>query len=139
MLSFIQPLEQMAEFEEIEKTIEKKQGIVPVTGCLESQKAHLIHGLSQKAPMRLVIAGDERLAKETYEDLRFYDKNTLFYPAKDLLFFQADIQGNLLIRQRMCVVKALLEQENLTVVTSIDGCMDYLMPLAEFGNKVLNF
>ena len=76
MLSFIQPLEQMAEFEEIEKTIEKKQGIVPVTGCLESQKAHLIHGLSQKAPMRLVIAGDERLAKETYEDLRFYDKNT---------------------------------------------------------------
>ena len=31
---------------------------------------------------------------------------TMFYPAKDLLFFQADIQGNLLIRQRMCVVKA---------------------------------
>ena len=139
MLSFIKPLEQMAEFEEIEKTIEKKQGIVPVTGCLESQKAHLIHGLSQKAPMRLVIAGDERLAKETYEDLRFYDKNTLFYPAKDLLFFQADIQGNLLIRQRMCVVKALLEQENLTVVTSIDGCMDYLMPLEEIGEKVLHF
>ena len=139
MLSFTQPLKGMAEFEEIEKSLEKNQGIVQITGCLESQKAHLIHGLSGKAPLRLVIAGDERQAKETFEDLRFYNKDTLFYPAKDLLFFQADIQGNLLIRQRMCVVKALLEQEDLTVVTSIDGCMDYLMPLEEIGKKVLHF
>ena len=139
MLSFTQPLKGMAEFEEIEKSLEKNQGIVQITGCLESQKAHLIHGLSGKAPMRLVIAGDERQAKDLCEDLRFYDKNTMFYPAKDLLFFQADIQGNLLIRQRMCVVKALLEQEELTVVTSIDGCMDYLMPLEEIQKKVLHF
>ena len=139
MLSFTQPLKGMAEFEEIEKSLEKNQGIVQITGCLESQKAHLIHGLSGKTPMRLVIAGDERQAKEIFEDLRFYDKNTMFYPAKDLLFFQADIQGNLLIRQRMCVVKALLEQKELTVVTSIDGCMDYLMPLEEIGKKVLHF
>ena len=139
MLSFTQPLKGMAEFEEIEKSLEKNQGIVQITGCLESQKAHLIHGLSGKTPMRLVIAGDERQAKEIFEDLRFYDKNTMFYPAKDLLFFQADIQGNLLIRQRMCVVKALLEQKELTVVTSIDGCMDYLMPLEEIRKKVLHF
>ena len=43
MLSFIQPLSGMAEFEEIEKGLEKNQGIVQVTGCLESQKAQLIH------------------------------------------------------------------------------------------------
>ena len=50
-------------------------------------------GFPAKTPMRLVIAGDERQAKEIFEDLRFYDKNTMFYPAKDLLFFQADISG----------------------------------------------
>ena len=54
MLSFSQPLKGMAEFEEIEKSIEKNEGIVQITGCLESQKAHLIHGLSGKTPMRLV-------------------------------------------------------------------------------------
>ncbi len=53
MLSFTQPLKGMAEFEEIEKSLEKNQGIVQITGCLESQKAHLIHGLSGKAPLRL--------------------------------------------------------------------------------------
>ena len=50
MLSFTQPLKGMAEFEEIEKSLEKNQGIVQITGCLESQKAHLIHGLSGKTP-----------------------------------------------------------------------------------------
>ena len=39
MLSFTQPLKGMAEFEEIEKSLEKNQGIVQITGCLESQKA----------------------------------------------------------------------------------------------------
>ena len=34
MLSFTQPLKGMAEFEEIEKSLEKNQGIVQITGCL---------------------------------------------------------------------------------------------------------
>lgn len=139
MISFTQPLTAMAEFEEIQNCIEKKQGIVQISGCIESQKAHFIHGLSGMAPCRLILAEDEKQAKDIYEDYRFYDKTALFYPAKDLLFFQADIHGNLLIRQRMRVVKALMEQEELTVVTSIDGCMDYLMPLKKISNRILHF
>ena len=68
---------------------------------MESQKAHLMYGLSGLFPCHLVIAADEKSAKELYEDYRFYDKRVYYYPAKDLLFFQADIHGNLLIRQRM--------------------------------------
>lgn len=139
MISFIQPLASMAEFEEIQNGIQKKQGIVQISGCIESQKAHFIHGLSGMAPLRLILAEDEKQAKEIYEDYRFYDRSALFYPAKDLLFFQADIHGNLLIRQRMRVVKALMEQEELTVVTSIDGCMDYLLPLEKIKNRILHF
>ena len=139
MNAFTQPLAAMAEFEEIQNCIEKKQGIVQVSGCIESQKAHFIHGLSALAPCRLILAEDERQAKELYEDYRFYDKTVLFYPAKDLLFFQADIHGNLLIRQRMRVVKALLEQEDITVVTSIDGCMDFLLPLEKINDRLLHF
>ena len=90
-------------------------------------------------PYHLILADDERNAKEIYEDYRFYDKNVYFYPAKDLLFFQADIHGNLLIRQRMRVIRALLEQEEVTVVTSIDGCMDFLMPLEKIRSRLLHF
>lgn len=53
--------------------------------------------------------------------------------------FQADIHGNLLIRQRMRVIRALLEQEEVTVVTSIDGCMDFLMSLEKIRSRLLHF
>ena len=120
MKAFLTPLQGLAEFEEIKEQSKKNKGILQVSGCLESQKSHLMYGLSGIAPYRLILAEDERRAREIYEDYRFYDKNIYAYPAKDLLFFQADIHGNLLIRQRMKVIRALLEEEELTVVTSID-------------------
>ena len=90
----------------------------------------MIYGLSGLFACTLIIAEDEQKARDICEDYRFYDPKVLFYPAKDLLFFQADIHGNLLIRQRMRVIKELLEQKNVTVVTSVDGCMDFLQPLS---------
>lgn len=35
----------------------------------------------------------------------------------------------------MRAVKALLEEESATIITSIDGCMDYLMPLEEISRE----
>ena len=140
MKTFLQPLQSLAEIEEIEKQAKKNHGILEVSGCIESQKAHLMYGLSGLFPSHLVIAADEKTAKDLYEDYRFYDKRVYYYPAKDLLFFQADIHGNLLIRQRMQVVRALLErQEEITVVTSIDGCMDYLLPLEKIEKQLIHF
>ena len=139
MKTFLQPLQQIAEMEEIEKSCKKNKGILEISGCIESQKAHLMYGLSGLFPYQLIIAEDEKRAKEIYEDYRFYNKKVLYYPAKDFLFFQADIHGNLLIRQRMRVVQALLEQENATVVTSVDGCMDFLRPLEKIKRTLLHF
>lgn len=139
MKGFLQPLQDQAEVEEILKCLKENKGILQISGCMESQKAHLMYGLSGIFPRRLILAEDERQAKAIYEDYRFYDKNIMFYPAKDLLFFQADIHGNLLIRQRMQVVKALLEERELTVVTSVDGCMDFLTPLEKIKNSLLTY
>lgn len=137
MKAFLQPLENLAEYEEIQKAVPQNRGILQISGCIESQKVHLTYGLSGLFPCRLILAEDERRAKEICEDYRFYDKSIWYYPAKDLLFFQADIHGNLLIRQRMQVVKALLEQEEITVVTSVDGCMDFLMPLETIRQRCI--
>ena len=140
MKTFLQPLQNLAEMEEIQKQAKKNRGILEISGCMESQKAHLMYGLSGLFPCHLVIAADEKSAKELYEDYRFYDKRVYYYPAKDLLFFQADIHGNLLIRQRMQVIRALLEREDeITVVTSIDGCMDYLAPLEKIEKQLIHF
>ena len=139
MKAFLTPLQGLAEFEQIKEKSKTNKGILQVSGCMESQKSHLMYGLSGIAPYRLILAEDERRAREIYEDYRFYDRKVYSYPAKDLLFFQADIHGNLLIRQRMKVIKALLEEKELTVVTSIDGCMDFLESLEKIKEQLIYY
>ena len=139
MKAFLTPLQGLAEFEQIKEKSKTNKGILQVSGCMESQKSHLMYGLSGIAPYRLILAEDERRAREIYEDYRFYDRKVYSYPAKDLLFFQADIHGNLLIRQTMKVIKALLEEKELTVVTSIDGCMDFLESLEKIKEQLIHY
>ena len=139
MKAFLQPLQNLAEMEKIQTLAKTNRGVLQISGCMESQKAHMIYGLSGLFPYHLILGADEKEAKELFEDYRFYDKNTCYYPARDLLFFQADIHGNLLIRQRMKVIRTLLEGKGATVVTSIDGCMDFLAPLESIRKQLLHF
>ena len=110
MKTFLHPLQNLAEMEAIYTKAKSNRGILEISGCMESQKAHLIYGLSGLFTSHLILAEDEKAAKELYEDYRFYDKNVYYYPAKDLLFYQSDIRGNALTRQRMEAVRAVLER-----------------------------
>ena len=94
MKTLLQPLTELAEFEEIRTSLPENTGILEVTGCMETQKVHLMVGLSGLFAYTLILAEDEQKAREICEDYRFYDPRVLFYPAKDLLFFQADVHGS---------------------------------------------
>ena len=139
MKAFLQPLQNLAEMEAIQKQAKKNRGILQISGCMESQKAHMMYGLSGLFPYHLIIGADEKETKDLFEDYRFYDKSVCYYPARDLLFFQADIHGNLLIRQRMKVIQALLSGKPVTVVTSVDGCMDFVVSLESIRSQLIHF
>ena len=139
MDSLLQPLQGLAEFAEAEELQKAGKGRTAISGCVESQKAHLLAGLLGEKTGALILAENDLKAKEFYEDFRMYDPEVLLYPAKDLMFYQADIQGNLLTRQRIRVLKALLEQKKVRVITSLGSCMEYLMPLEDVKGGILTF
>ena len=78
---------------------------------------------------KLVVTYDDTRAKEIYDDLRSFTSRVWLYPAKDLLFYSADIHGNLMARQRIAVLRRLMEDREGVVVTTMDGLMDHLLPL----------
>ena len=147
MQVFMQPLENLKEFEEITQKLPKNEGILQLSGCVETQKAHIMYGLfeamkkktGQEKANCLIIAENDLKAKELYEDYRLYNREVMLYPAKDLIFFEADVHGNLLTKERMKVLAALLEKKGVTVITSMGGCMDYLLPLETIEKHVLHF
>ena len=128
MQALIRPLNELAEFEEISRDIRKGAGMIRVCGCVNSQKTHMMYALSDGCTYRVIACSSESKAKQVYEEYRFLDPNTYLYPAKDLLFYQADLRSKELVSQRMEVIQAVAAGEEATVVTSFDAFMDSLLP-----------
>ena len=128
MKALLQPLSGIAGFGDLRRDLAKNRGLLEISGCIESQKAHIAAGLSQGSPAVLLVAENELRARELTEDLELYGGEVLLLPRRDVLFFQADIAGNLITRQRMKAIRALLEGRGARVVTSTGGCMDFLLP-----------
>ena len=135
---FANPLTELAEFEELQQSLKKKQGPVQVSGCLDSQKVHLMQETMADRPWKLVVTYDDARAKEIYDDFGCFRDNVWLYPAKDLLFYSADIHGNLITRERLQVLRHLMEDESGVVVTTMDGLMDHLLPLSCMREQVLH-
>lgn len=128
MDTFYEPLRELQAFEEAEDQLGKKRGILLFTGCVESQKTHLMYSLGRGWQVKLILTYNERKAKEIHEEYQALGEEVFYYPAKDFLFFHADIQGKELLRQRMRAVNRLLSGQEAVIVTTLDGCMDPLLP-----------
>lgn len=139
MKSFTEPLLGLKEYGELLSQLPKLKGIAQVSGCIDTQKPHLIYSLLEEQVNKLIVTFNEQKAKELYENYRFYDKKAVYYPAKDVLFYQSDIRGNLLTAERMQAVKAVLEQEPVTVITTFDALMDRIIPLSHIKSGILKF
>ena len=123
-LHFASPLNELIQFSDMKEDLEKGRGPLAVSGCTDSQKVHLACELTADIPLRLILTYNESRAREIYEDAQVCHPEVFLYPAKDVLFYQADVQGNVLSKQRMEILKQILEEGRGTVVTTIDACMD---------------
>ena len=138
MNAFLEPLRQLEAYSELLGRLKKTTGVTQLTGCVESQKVHMAYGFGADFKRNLILTYSEKKAKEIYEEYRFFEPEAVLYPAKDFLFFHADLQGKLLVQQRISAVQALLSRERVTIITTLDGCMDKLLPLEEIRGLVLH-
>ncbi len=121
------PVRELGEYEQIEKAIAGGESTLLV-GCVDSQKLHIVYGLGESAPVKLIVTYSDLRAKEICEDAGLYDSNVMYYPAKDLIFYQADVHGNELVGQRIRCIRAVLEQKACTIVTTFDSLMTPQVP-----------
>lgn len=130
MRTYTEPLKTLREYEECREALLRHRTPVSLTGCIETQKCHFAHALGEDYRVRLIVTYNDLKAKEILEDYRLYDPSVLYYPPKDVIFFQADIHGNTLVRERMQVIKKLASGEPVTIVTTINGGVDHVLPLS---------
>lgn len=138
MKALSEPLEQLNSFIQVKEYLQGGKGPVHISGTECSDRVFVMNGCAESADVRLVVTYDEERANRLYEDFRFYEKNVLIYPSKDVLFFSADIHGNAIVRRRMEIFKSLIEGERCTVVLTVDALLDKIPELSYIKSKIIS-
>lgn len=126
------PLEELNAYKSAEECIQRGHMPIQISGCIDGQKSHLISGLARQKKWTVFIAANEIRARELLADYRMYDRNAVYYPAKDVIFYSADVHGNAVETERLKTIKSLLDQEGGTVITTMTAGMEYVQSLSVY-------
>ena len=127
MDAFVCPLHELNSFEELERYAEKSGTVVFATGCTDAQKPHMMYGINNGKGLRVIVTFNEQKARELLDSYRYFDRKAVYFPAKDILFYQSDIRGNALTQERIRAYRTLVEEEDAAIITTFDALMDRLV------------
>lgn len=163
MKAIYESVQNMAGVEQLNKELAKSGGrTVMVSGCIDTQRIHFSSAIAKDYKFQLIVTSDEGKARSIAEDAKFFNKNVMYYPAKDVIFYNADIQGRQIAGERIRCVAAIIDklnksdisdtgedkrrteedkteakEEPLTIVTTIDGISDILVPIDRYKRAMI--
>lgn len=126
------PLQELEEVNRIWEREKERKGMVSFSGCIPSQISHFISYLGKSFAKKIIVCPKESRALEVYQELVSLEEEVWYYPCKDFLFHHADIRSQELTKQRIEVLQNIGEKEKISIVTTIEGCMDGLPPIEFF-------
>ena len=138
MSRFRNPLQALDVYRALTEKLRRREGPVLVSGLADAAKGQFAEALGdERYPLKLLVSYDEVRARELQEDLQSFGADALLYPAKDLLFFAADVRSNELSALRIDIRRRIAESGSGFVVTTIDGLMDKLEAPERFLRRCL--
>lgn len=129
------PLEELSEYNEL---INENAGITELGSVFGSANAHIIGSIAPKYKNLLVVTDMEVQAREMLADYRIYNPNGFYYPPKDLIFYQADLSGKLLMQERMTALSAIAEGNGVSIFTTVDALLEATVDLKRIIDNVIN-
>ena len=128
-------------YRQLKDEVEDYCGPVLVSGCTDTAKWHLtsLIGNHRKKQFKIIIVPDENKARQWVEASHFFGEKIQYIPAKDPLFYTADVHGNAIARDRMLAIKKIVDDKCGTFVMTIDAVMDQVVPLSDIKNHKMTF
>jgi len=145
---FSEPLRELNAYQILKERLESTEGpqssgSVLADSCVDPQKAHLLYALcreesiAEHARLRLVLTYSDLRAREIAQDCSFYDRNVAVFPARDLIFYQADLRGNEIDKERLQCLRRIIEGKPVTVVTTFSALLTPQIPVRILKGSIL--
>lgn len=125
MKGLTEPMLEMESYRQILEGIEQGRTPVFATGVIDAAKSHILLCLREHIhhPL-LVLTYSELRAREILEDMAFLQKDCAYYPAKDILFYSADVHSMEMNRQRFATLERVLAGDCPVIVAPMEALMD---------------
>jgi transcription-repair coupling factor (superfamily II helicase) len=131
-------VDQIPAVAELEDELQKNSGkIYSLSGIPDAAKAQMIFGVGENASLRLVICEDEKKAKDRMEEYSLFDKETAYFPSKDILFYESDLRSNELSKERINTIERLISGDRITVFTTAEALMNRIPSKERFNKSFL--
>lgn len=131
------PMLELSDYEDAIKTLKAGRSVA-VSGVMESLKMHIAQALSDGFKCKIIATYSDMRVREIVDDMKLYEKEVYAYPAKDLIFYQADIHNNKLVADRLKVLRKLEEGSECVIVTTFDAFMSQVLPIRRFSSSRIN-
>ena len=69
MRAFTEPLTQLQGYEELEQAVQKTEGVILVSGCIDAVKPHIVYSIHNGSGNRIIVTFHEQKAKELLDHL----------------------------------------------------------------------
>ena len=136
MRGIYEPIRSLAAWTPIKARVSRKEPVL-VSGVGDSVQNHLTAALTGQATV--VITPNDVKAQAVYEDMQYYfPDRTFLFPAKDPLFYSADIHGSMIEENRARVLKALVNREVQVLVLSVEALYDRMVPPEVWESFILH-
>lgn len=86
METLLAPLQEINAYSSVRECMKKGTFPLHISGCMDSQRTHFIYGLSQGISWKVIVTQNEIKARELIEEYRMFDRDVLYFPAKDVIF-----------------------------------------------------
>jgi transcription-repair coupling factor (superfamily II helicase) len=135
-----EPLLELKSYNALLQSIRKKITPVLATGVIDVQQTHMVCSLLENTKKSsLFITYSESRAKEICEDMQCFHQQAFFYPAKDILFYSADVHSKEIQRERFRILERLLLGEPCVLVLSVEALLDKLPERKVFEKFTLRY
>ncbi len=113
---------------------------ITLSGVVDSQKAFLEYAIaSQLKRSILIVCSNNMSATKMIQDLKFFsDMEIIYFPAKQLIYYDIESQSKEIENQRMYAIKKIFERGNKIVVTTIDALLTPLNKNIKESKKSIN-
>lgn len=117
--------ENSEQYKQILNLLKTKNKTILVKSICDSAKIYFASLFN--CDKRLIILADERSAYNFYNDYKFYDKNVYYFEENDILFSDANIDKDNTFKNRINIIKKLINNEKITIISTIQTVMEKMV------------